>query len=788
MTTIVPLLLALACTQTYGTGYCPAGQCISAIPRNGPITCVACSGGGGSPAGTNTMVQFNDGGAFGGDAGFTYNKTTKTITNGATTGVEGLTFTNAGARLNLQAGTNRYLYSSAFGLETPSAFRVGLLRSSAASGAAAIRIEAFRLIGFYDDPVGTTIASISGMGASGQDLTLTNNATYSGDIILDINPLTSGNILLKGAVIVSPTKTLTAAGGLTGPLTGNASTATAFATNPSDCAAGQAARGIDANGTAWGCWTPAGGSLPIATQSVLGGVMIGTTMQVAGDGTIDYTGQDANRLHPWSVADQDSCAVGFSTNDVVINSAGELCRCSAGLWYCPATTVSYSESAALALDSLQSANLYRSGVPSGACSPSRAVTFSDQGDLHFCNSGTWSGPAAWGNVLMANHLNTSAATTNFWRGDNTWAVPTSSYTLPPIGTTTLGGVKGDSGGALVCGGISVALGFNSAGTLQCGTAPLATKASELENNPSDCPAGTRATAIAANGNLTCAAIGLADFTANQGTVYTVLHGNAAGQPSFGAVSLATDVSGTLPMSSGGLGTNALGACAAGQHLNSNGSSVTCTSHSIQVSDLGFSGTPSSTTYARGDGTWATPSGSGGSPGGTNTMVQFNDNGSFGGSSGLTYSKDTNTLSSGLGVIKIGSPFNFGSVYSDGYMYVSSGNVISSATVSGSEVSGTVGYAYRVEPVGVAPGNSCSSSGLLAAHSGGPLTCYGGTWSITPRSNYANYADLLSTGGKWVSAPATATTTCVQGDFSGDASYLYICYATNTWRRVATSTW
>jgi len=37
------------------------------------------SGGGGTPGGTNTQVQFNDGGSFGGDAGLTYNKTTDTL-------------------------------------------------------------------------------------------------------------------------------------------------------------------------------------------------------------------------------------------------------------------------------------------------------------------------------------------------------------------------------------------------------------------------------------------------------------------------------------------------------------------------------------------------------------------------------------------------------------------------------------------------------------------------------------------------------------------------------------
>lgn len=40
------------------------------------------SGGSGSPGGSDTQVQFNDGGAFGGDAGMTYNKTTNALTVG----------------------------------------------------------------------------------------------------------------------------------------------------------------------------------------------------------------------------------------------------------------------------------------------------------------------------------------------------------------------------------------------------------------------------------------------------------------------------------------------------------------------------------------------------------------------------------------------------------------------------------------------------------------------------------------------------------------------------------
>jgi len=41
---------------------------------------------------------------------------------------------------------------------------------------------------------------------------------------------------------------------------------------------------------------------------------------------------------------------------------------------------------------------------------------------------------------------------------------------------------------------------------------------------------------------------------------------------------------------------------------------------------------------------------------------------------------------------------------------------------------------------------------------------------------------------FVAVPSTATSTGKQGQMAADASFLYICYATNSWRRVAVASW
>lgn len=52
----------------------------------------------------------------------------------------------------------------------------------------------------------------------------------------------------------------------------------------------------------------------------------------------------------------------------------------------------------------------------------------------------------------------------------------------------------------------------------------------------------------------------------------------------------------------------------------------------------------------------------------------------------------------------------------------------------------------------------------------------------------NFTYLGNPVGSKVAVPATATSTGRAGDYAVDANYLYMCYATNNWRRVAVATW
>ena len=137
--------------------------------------------------------------------------------------------------------------------------------------------------------------------------------------------------------------------------------------------------------------------------------------------------------------------------------------------------------------------------------------------------------------------------------------------MAPLTGTTVSGNLGVTGNISATGTIAASnLPASIPGTGSCsnqfvtalntGAAP--TCSTDLLASAQHANQGTATTLLHGNaaGNPSWAGVSLtADAAANQGTATTVLHGNGAGQPSFGAVALTTDVSGVLPPANGGTG-------------------------------------------------------------------------------------------------------------------------------------------------------------------------------------------------------------------------------------------
>ncbi len=133
--------------------------------------------------------------------------------------------------------------------------------------------------------------------------------------------------------------------GVTAPLIGNASTATALAATGTECSPGQAARGVDASGNAVGCFAPSstGNATTIQGKAVDSGVASASAGQLVGVVASDGASIRAQTKQPLDTRDDPGSPLDarISGRIAAAGSSGAALQAEAGTWTANPTWGSY---------------------------------------------------------------------------------------------------------------------------------------------------------------------------------------------------------------------------------------------------------------------------------------------------------------------------------------------------------------------------------------------------------------------------------------------------------------
>lgn len=192
-------------------------------------------------------------------------------------------------------------------------------------------------------------------------------------------------------------------------------------------------------------------------------------------------------------------------------------------------------------------------------------------------------------------------------------------------------------------------------------------------------------------------------------------------------------------------------------------------------------------------------------GGSNTQIQFNDAGTINGNANLTFNKSTSNLTVTGNIIATGAAnvtgtATVGNVYTSGTMtsvgnttvgnlYCTLGNAwVKDGQFSNAAIIANTGYLIL---------NTVTNNSKFVAFSA-PQSIGGSyiLWELPSTSGSVgqfltqNGAGVMSWANVTISStvPANAVSTGSAGQIAYDSSFLYVCIATNTWKRAALSTW
>jgi len=220
------------------------------------------------------------------------------------------------------------------------------------------------------------------------------------------------------------------------------------------------------------------------------------------------------------------------------------------------------------------------------------------------------------------------------------------------------------------------------------------------------------TSLAVTGNISSGNLSTGNITLSAGAI---LSGDGSGLTSLNASNLST---GTVPSArlSGSYTIDIVGAAttagtvttAAQPNITSvgtlSGLTVGGSTNLGPVTGVTITGGTTGqvlTTDGSGVLSWSTVSGGGGTPGGANTQVQFNDAGAFGGSTNFTFNKTTDTLA--VKSLAVSGPLNLGAVGNVAITGGTSGQVLTtdgSGALSWTTVSSGSGVSQIVAGTGV----------------------------------------------------------------------------------------